>query len=296
VLTKVIGDVKRFGRLTLHEHILEVDLLGASNNFLKLLAAKLDMAVAKLVLSCWLSLELFLDNTVVSLLLASTHAIKIASCWLILANGLLYIERINLLNEFKGWLSDSCVHTKVQVFLHLLESHRRRSLRLLNLLCDSVVFLAVKALVLDQVIEAMLIGFDAEIIFDILLFFLKLMLIKSAQYLVRLLAFLVLQAIDLRHVGLIVISSTPLRFEVFQLSCGAAKNLVLATECVRGAREFNRSLIGALKNLKTHLRVEVSQVLWLKRDVDVVLCVGQQLTTRWCRSELSHLREVEVQG
>ena len=110
VLTKVVRDVKRLGRHTLNEDVFEVDLLWASNDFLQLFSCQVNLAVAKLVLGGWFRLKLFLDDTVVGLLLTGSHPVKVGGGWLVLTNGLLDVQGIDLLNEFKPRLGCWSIH------------------------------------------------------------------------------------------------------------------------------------------------------------------------------------------
>ena len=54
-------------------------------------------------------------------------------------------------------------------------------------------------------------------------------------------------------------------------------------------------LVDSLEDLQLDLIGEVSKVLGLEGDVDGVLSVGKELTSRWCGPELGDLGEVEVQ-
>ena len=120
VLTKVIRNVKRFGRFTFYENVLEIDLLRPSDYLLQLLSSKLDLTVAKFILSSWLSFELLFNDSVVSLLLTGAHTVKICRSWFVFADRFLNIKRVNVLNEFKFGFSHLKLYAQVKIVLDLL--------------------------------------------------------------------------------------------------------------------------------------------------------------------------------
>lgn len=288
-LAKIVRDVKRLGRLTLDEDVFEVDLLGSSDDLLQLLSCQFDLAVTELVLRRWLRLKLLLHDTVVRLLLASPHTIEVRSSGFVLSNRFLHVERVNLLDEFKLWLGRSHIHSEVKVVFDLLEGHRWRLLSLFNLHSDSHVFFAIHTLVLHQVVEPCLVGLDSQILFDIVLFLFQLVLVETVEDLVRVLLSLLGQSVDLSCSRLVVINVVTLRVEVLAFGGGTSQHFALRAKFVRGTGELDRGLVGALQDLETHLSVEISKILGLKRDVDGMLSVGQKLTTGGCCPELGHL-------
>ena len=149
------------------------------------------MTVAKLILSRRLSFELLLHDAIVGLLFAGSHAVKVGRRWLILANWFLNVERIDLLNEFKLGLGHLQIHSQVQIVFDLLKGHRWRSLRLLDLGRDPRVFFSVYTLVLNQIVEPGLVGPDAQILLDVILFLFKLVLVETVEYFVWFGAFFV---------------------------------------------------------------------------------------------------------
>jgi len=197
-----------------------------------LLTSKLNLTVTELILSSRLGLELLLDDSVVSLLLASAHPVEIRGSWLIFANRLLHIERIYLLHEFKVGLGYRGTHAQVEVFFDFFEGHWWGSLGLLDLLSDTMVFLSVYALMLDQIVESLVVSSNPEILLNIFRFLIKLVLIKSVQDLVRLLSLLVECPVDLRHGSLVIVSVSQCRLEVLSLGCRAAQNLTLCAELI----------------------------------------------------------------
>lgn len=212
--------------------MLEVNLLGAGNYFLQLLAGELDLAVAKLVLRRGLRLELLFDYAVVSLLLASSHAVQVSRCGLVLANGLLHIERIDVLHKLKPGLGRSTVHAQVEVIFDLLERHWGSSLRLLDLRRDSIVLLAVHTLVLDEVVESSVIGPDTQVLLDVFLLLVQLVFVQPVQHFVGPRALPLRQAIDLGLSGLLVSDVVPRGVEVLGLGSWASQNPALHTEPV----------------------------------------------------------------
>ena len=149
MLSEVIGNIERLGCLTLHKNVLEVDLLGTSNNFLELLTCQLYLTVPYFVLSCWLRLKLLLDNSVVSLLLAGSHTIQISCCGLIFSDWLFDIKWVHILDEFKFRLRHYSLNTQIDVILNLFKGHWRGSLSLLDLLSDTKVTISINTLVFD---------------------------------------------------------------------------------------------------------------------------------------------------
>ena len=64
-------------------------------------------------------------------------------------------------------------------------------MRLLDLSRNPHVFFTVDALVLYQIVEPGLVGADAQILLDVILFLFKLMLVETVEYFIRFGAFFV---------------------------------------------------------------------------------------------------------
>ena len=232
MLSQVVRNVERLSCLTLDKDLLEVNLLGASNYFLQLLAGELDLAVTQLVLRRGLRLELLFDYAVVSLLFASSHAVQVRRCGLVLADRLLHVERIDILHKLEPGFGRSCVHAQIEVIFDLFECHWGRPLRLLDLRRDSSVLLAVQTLVLDQVVESSVIGPDTQVLLDVFLLLVQLVLVEPVQHFVGPCALLLRQAIDLGLSSLLVGDIVPRGIEVLGLGGWASQNPALHTEPV----------------------------------------------------------------
>ena len=157
-----------------------------------------------LILSGWFSFELLLDNSIVCSLLSCAHPVKITSSGLILANRLLNVKRINLLNELEVHVRGRGIHTKVQVFLDLFKSHRWCALSLLDLLRDAMILLSIETLVLDHVVEAGLVSLDSQILLDVIFFLFELVFIKATESFLRLGSLLLGQSLNLSQMRLFI--------------------------------------------------------------------------------------------
>lgn len=104
VLAKIIADVKASGGWTLNEDIFVVDLLRSSCNLLELFTSEVNLTVFSFLLCGRLSLEFLLNNSSRDLVLASTNADEVGVAWLVFANGLFNIERIDVFDNIKLWL------------------------------------------------------------------------------------------------------------------------------------------------------------------------------------------------
>ena len=95
-----------------------------------------------------------------------------------------------------------------------------------------MVAFSVQTLMLDKAIESLLVGTDAQVLLYVFLFLLQLVFVEPTENLVRLLALLVLQAINLRLSSFLIVRGVLLRIEIFRLCCRSAKRLDLAAKGV----------------------------------------------------------------
>ena len=149
---------------------------------------------------------------------------------------------------------------------------------------------------LHQVVESLLVSSDSQVFLDFFLFIFELVVVEIIQHLDGVGASLARLPVDLGLSCLFIGGELALGLEVLALGGRSTEDLTLGTEAVGGASHLDGRLVSALEDLKTHLGVEVSKILGLKRDVDGVLSIGQKLATSRRGSELGHLGEVKVKG
>lgn len=100
--------------------------------------------------------------------------------------------------------------------------------------------------------------------------------------------------LDHRLVGVFFSDVSHIIFEVLEHGCWTSSFLELVTDGSAVALDCDGDLVDAFQDFKGHRGVVMTEVLGLKRDVDCVLHVWQELALRWVGFEIGDLREAEV--
>ena len=104
VSLEVIGNNEALGCCRLDEYMLEIDHLRAGVDSLQLLSSELHCAFTDLGLRVGLSLELLLNYSIVELCFKAFPRFEMG-IRLVIANGFLHIERVDLLRYAQvGWV------------------------------------------------------------------------------------------------------------------------------------------------------------------------------------------------